>query len=100
MSAIGSYAVLTRAAWLNCVGLAQKVRNETTGRWIFQRTQTIGQEEFRQAWRAAMVREADFDEPSAGYSLARSPSTSRFPCRICPRTDSWPSVPRNTALTR
>ncbi len=67
MSAIGSYAVLMRGELRGCLALTQSVRAQTTGRWIFKQTQVIGIEEFRRAWRAAVVREVDFDH--SGYVL-------------------------------
>lgn len=67
MSAIGSYAVLTRADATACVALANAVRTETTGRWLFKRSQVVGREAFHQAWRAAVVREVGFDH--SGYVL-------------------------------
>jgi hypothetical protein len=63
MSAIGSYVVMRRSDLLGCVALAQDVRTETTGKWIFKQTQELGHEEFRRAWQAGVVREVDF-----GYS--------------------------------
>jgi hypothetical protein len=67
MSAIGSYAVLRREALSECVIKARNIRTETTGKWIFKRSRQVGHEEFRQAWREALVRQADFEH--SGYVL-------------------------------
>jgi hypothetical protein len=67
MSAIGSYVVLRRGAWQGCLALAQNVRIQTTGRWIFKQSRVAGTEEFRRAWQAAVVLEAEFDH--SGYVL-------------------------------
>lgn len=63
MSAIGSYAVLRRAGFAECVERARNIRTETRGRWLFKSSVVVGMEEFRAAWAAALVEEAPF-----GYS--------------------------------
>ena len=63
MSAIGSYAIVSRAQYPNCLDRAREVRSETTGKWLFKKDQVVGIEDFNQAWRAAVLREIDF-----GYS--------------------------------
>ena len=63
MSAIGSYAVLRRAAFPACVERAKNIRKETRGRWIFKNPVVVGMEEFKAAWAEALVEEASF-----GYS--------------------------------
>ena len=67
MSAIGSYAVLQRGEWNGCAALAQNVRTETTGRWMFKQSHVTGIEEFQRAWQAALVQEVAFDY--SGYAL-------------------------------
>ena len=63
MSAIGSYAVLRREAFPECVERARHIRKETRGRWIFKSPVVAGMEEFKAAWAGALVEEASF-----GYS--------------------------------
>jgi hypothetical protein len=63
MSAIGSYAVLRRKAFSECVERAKNIRKETRGWWIFKNPVVVGMEEFKAAWAAALVEEASF-----GYS--------------------------------
>jgi hypothetical protein len=63
MSAIGSYAVLRRAGFPECVERAKNIRKEMRGRWIFKSPVVVGMEEFKAAWAEALVEKADF-----GYS--------------------------------
>jgi hypothetical protein len=67
MSAIGSYAVLRREGFRECVRLAADVRTEVSGKWIFQRQLTHGRDEFNAAWAAALVEEVHFEY--SGYIL-------------------------------
>lgn len=67
MSAIGSYAVVSRTGFRTCFELADKVGSETTGRWMFKKSRVVGIEEFREAWRAAVVQEVNFDY--SGYVI-------------------------------
>jgi hypothetical protein len=67
MSAIGSYAVLSRSKFPLCLEKAQAVRHETTGWWIFETTRVVGVEDFNQAWSDALVEEVAFDY--SGYVL-------------------------------
>jgi hypothetical protein len=67
MSATGSYAVVRRHEWPRCIALAQTIRTETTGRWIFKQSRVVGMDEFANAWQAAVVREVDFEH--SGYAL-------------------------------
>lgn len=67
MSAIGSYEVVNRTRFAECLALARNVRTETTGKWIFKNTRTVGVEEFNDAWRAAVLKRADFDY--SGYVI-------------------------------
>jgi hypothetical protein len=67
MSAIGSYVVMRRSDLPGCIALAQNIRTETTGKWIFKQTQEVGHDEFYRAWKAGVVREADFEY--SGYAL-------------------------------
>ena len=63
MSAIGSYVVLPRAKFSHCLELARKVHTETTGKWLFKKTETIGLDSFRAAWEGSVIKEEIF-----GYS--------------------------------
>jgi hypothetical protein len=67
MSAIGSYAVLSRAKFPLCLAKAQEVHDETTGWWIFKTTRVVGVEQFNQAWGETLVEEVPFDH--SGYVL-------------------------------
>ena len=67
MSAIGSYVVLRREGFSECVRLAADVRKEVTGKWIFKKPVTRGRDEFNAAWAAALVEEVDFEY--SGYVL-------------------------------
>ena len=67
MSAVGSYALLDRKGWPGCLADARNVRPETTGKWLWKRTDVVGVEEFKARWRAAVVREVGFDY--SGYVL-------------------------------
>lgn len=63
MSAIGSYVVLRREGFKECVRLAADLRTEATHKWLFKKPSTRGRDEFDAAWAAALVEEVDF-----GYS--------------------------------
>src|SRR5262245_54018081 len=67
MSAIGSYAVVSRAKFPLCLAKARDVHDETTGWWIFKTTRVVGVEAFREAWREALIEEVSFDQ--SGYVL-------------------------------
>ena len=67
MSAIGSYVVLRREGFRECVRLAADVRADVTGKWIFKKPVTRGRDEFNAAWAAALVEEVDFEY--SGYVL-------------------------------
>ena len=67
MSAIGSYVVLRREGFRECIRLAADVRKEVTGKWIFKKPVTRGRDEFNAAWAAALVEEVDFEY--SGYVL-------------------------------
>jgi hypothetical protein len=67
MSAIGSYALVSRADFPTCLARARQVHTETSGKWVFKKSQTVGIEEFKKAWQAALVREVDFDY--SGYVI-------------------------------
>src|SRR5262245_54390111 len=67
MSTIGSYAVLTRHQYPVCLERAREIRSETSGRWLFKKTEIAGVSEFKQAWQAALVDEVSFDH--SGYVL-------------------------------
>lgn len=63
MSAIGSYAVLDRAQFQRCLDAARGIRPETTGKWLFKRTETVGAPEFMATWHASVRKDVRF-----GYS--------------------------------
>jgi hypothetical protein len=63
MSAIGSYVVLPRVKFADCLELARRVRTETSGKWMFKKTETVGLEDFREAWQRSVIKEETF-----GYS--------------------------------
>jgi hypothetical protein len=67
MSAIGSYAILRRSDFPACVDSALHIRSESTGKWLFKKTELVGINEFKEAWQAAVVEEAHFDY--SGYVL-------------------------------
>jgi hypothetical protein len=60
MSAIGSYVVLRREGFRECVRVAADVRTEATGKWIFKKPVTRGRDEFNAAWTATLVEEVGF----------------------------------------
>jgi hypothetical protein len=67
MSAIGSYIVLRRNQVPGCVDRTLHIRPESTGKWLFKKTEVVGISEFERAWRAALVEEVSFDY--SGYVL-------------------------------
>jgi hypothetical protein len=67
MSAIGSFVVLRREGFGECVRLAGEVRRETSGKWIFRKQVTRGRDAFEHAWRSALVEDVPFDY--SGYVL-------------------------------
>jgi hypothetical protein len=67
MSAIGSYVVLRREGFKECVRLAADVRTEVTRKWLFKKPVTRGRDEFNAAWAAALLEEVDFEY--SGYVL-------------------------------
>lgn len=66
MSAIGKCAILKRDLVEECAARARAVHKETIG-LFFKKTVTVGKEEFREAWRRALVEEDHFD--FSGYAL-------------------------------
>jgi hypothetical protein len=69
MSAIGTYEVLRRSNFDQCLKLAHNIRQETTGKWIVRQTQVTGRAEFIAAWNASVLKRVDFDY--SGYVLGR-----------------------------
>src|ERR1700752_2396880 len=67
MSAIGTYEVLNRRHFERCLEAARNIRTETTGKWLFKSTTTIGVPEFMQAWQTAVQKKVVFDY--SGYVL-------------------------------
>jgi hypothetical protein len=67
MSAIGSYAVLKRSQFPVCLDRARSIRSESSGRWLFKKTEVVGIREFDGAWQAALVEEVRFEY--SGYVL-------------------------------
>jgi hypothetical protein len=68
MSAIGSYVLVRRDRLQKCVDLANLVRTEEKGKWIFKTKSTVGIPEFMAEWQAASMAEKAFDY--SGYVLA------------------------------
>jgi hypothetical protein len=69
VSAIGRYAVLNRSKFDACVNAARDVRSQTSGMWIFKRTEVIGVGEFKKLWDASVSKTVDFDY--SGYVLGQ-----------------------------
>jgi hypothetical protein len=69
MSAIGTYEVLSRSKFDECLKLARNIRTETTGKWIFRQTKATGRDEFIAAWNASVSKRVDFDY--SGYVLGQ-----------------------------
>jgi hypothetical protein len=69
MSAIGTYEVLSRSKFDECLKLARDIRPETTGKWIFRHTRMTGRDEFIAAWNASVSKRVDFDY--SGYILGQ-----------------------------
>jgi hypothetical protein len=63
MSAIGSYEVLSRAAFDDCLAAARGIRPETSGASILQKTEIKGLDQFQAKWTSSVVERVDF-----GYS--------------------------------
>jgi hypothetical protein len=69
MSAIGTYEVMNRRKFDECLNAARTVRQQTTGIWMFQRTKSSGLTEFQAKWKASVSKEVDFDY--SGYALGQ-----------------------------
>ena len=69
MSAIGTYDVMNRRKFDECLKAARTVRQETTGIWMFKRTKSSGLTEFQAKWEASVSKEVDFDY--SGYALGQ-----------------------------
>jgi hypothetical protein len=67
MSAIGSYVLISRTKFAECLELVRNVHSETTGKWVLKKTRVVGMEEFKEAWSKAVITEVDFD--CSGYVL-------------------------------
>jgi hypothetical protein len=67
MSAIGSYEVLNRTRFTECLEAAQGVRPETSGTWIFKKTEVKGFDDFQASWKSSVIERVDFDY--SGYVL-------------------------------
>ena len=67
MSAIGDYFVVSRSAYARCLDLAREVRSETTGKWLFRKTQVVGVEEFQRQWQQSALEEVGFSY--SGYVI-------------------------------
>jgi hypothetical protein len=70
VSAVGSYEVLNRAGFAECLALARNVRSETTGKWMFTQTRVTGLPEFNEAWKRSVLHRVDFDY--SGYVIGNS----------------------------
>ena len=69
MSAIGSYEVLSRSKFDECLQVARDIRTETSGKWIFRQTNTSGRDAFLEKWNASVSKRVDFDH--SGYVLGQ-----------------------------
>jgi hypothetical protein len=67
MSAIGSYEVLSRTTFDDCLEAAKGVRPETTGAWVFKKTEVKGLDGFQARWQSSVIDRVDFDY--SGYVL-------------------------------
>ena len=67
MSAIGSYEVLSRAGFEDCLAAARSVRPEAAGTSIFKKTEARGLEEFQATWNSSVIERVDFEY--SGYVL-------------------------------
>ena len=67
MSAIGSYEVLSRAAFSDCLEAARGVRPETTGISIFKKTEATALDAFHARWKSSVIERVDFEY--SGYVL-------------------------------
>ncbi len=60
MSAIGEYFVVSRSAYAKCLDLAREIHSETTGKWLFRKTQEVGVDEFHREWQQSVLEEVGF----------------------------------------
>jgi len=67
MSAIGDYLVVSRSAYAKCLELAREIHSETTGKWLFKKTQVVGVEEFHREWQQSVLEEVGFSY--SGYVI-------------------------------
>ena len=67
MSAIGDYFVVSRSAYAKCLELARDIHSETTGKWLFKKTQVVGVEEFHREWQQSVLEEVGFSY--SGYVI-------------------------------
>jgi len=67
MSAIGSYEVLSRARFNDCLTAAQAIRPETSGTSILKKTEVKGLDDFQAKWTSSVIERVDFEY--SGYVL-------------------------------
>ena len=67
MSAIGDYFVVIRSAYAKCLDLAREIHPETSGKWLFKKTQVVGVEEFHREWQQSVLEEVGFSY--SGYVI-------------------------------
>ena len=67
MSAIGSYIVINRLKFSDCLELARQIHSEHSGKWMFKKTQVVGLDEFKAAWSHSVLKEVSFDY--SGYVI-------------------------------
>jgi hypothetical protein len=67
MSTIGDYFVVKRSAYVKCLVLAREIHSETTGKWLFKKTEVVGVEEFQREWQQSALEEVGFSY--SGYVI-------------------------------
>jgi hypothetical protein len=67
MSAIGSYEVLRRVTFADCLAAARGVRPEPTGTSIFKKAEGKALDEFQARWTSSVIERVDFEY--SGYVL-------------------------------
>ena len=67
MSAIGSYEILSRVSFDDCLEAARSVRPEATSTSIFKKTEVKALDEFQARWKSSVIERVDFEY--SGYVL-------------------------------
>jgi hypothetical protein len=58
---------VSRSAYAKSLDLARETHSETTGKWLFKKTQVVGVEEFHREWQQGIVEEVGFSY--SGYVI-------------------------------